>query len=324
MNAYWAQQECETAPACFVQPRDSQQLCVAVTILKGEYDKHLDQVGKQSAEGIFAVKGGGHSPVSGGLSFFSPRFGLVCSNVIEYEIVLASSAITTVSASKNPDLWRALKGGSNNFSIVTRFTLRSFPSSKIWSGFLYLPSFQAKAVLQAFYDYINVLDPSGNRQIFSTTTIKNDLATINSTHACYQEATTTIRKAKVTGLVWSLVLQPLLPEWVRKGDPNPLGLHDTIEGPLVVVSFNIHWNERRYDEIVKQVLRHTLERIEAVAAANETGHPWRYLNYCAEWQKPIESYGEENCRFLRETSRKYDPDGLFQKGCVGGFKLEMD
>lgn len=338
----------------------------------------------------------------GGLSFFSPRFGLVCSNIIEYEIVLASGIVTTASASENFDLWRALKGGSNNFGIVTRFTARTFPCTQIWSGFLYMPSFQTNRILKVFYDYIresgsnitydvhsagpiscfsyiqklgcqlvsvnlvyskppekkyewptcwkdspfaslwriwstcrtrtltnatdelNFLNPPGRRQIFSTTTIKNHIATITSTHASYQNAITPLRKAKVAGLVWTLIMQPLLPDWVRKGDPNPLGLHDGTNEPLVIVSFSVNWDERKDDELVKTTLRHTMEQIEAAATANKTGHPWRYLNYCAEWQKPFETYGEDNWRFLKEVSRKYDPDGLFQKGCTGGFKLGME
>jgi hypothetical protein len=71
-----------------------------------------------------------------GLSFFSTRSGLVCSNILRYELVLESGSITTASASTNPDFWRVLKGGSNHFGIVTRFTARSFPSTKMWSGFL--------------------------------------------------------------------------------------------------------------------------------------------------------------------------------------------
>lgn len=45
------------------------------------------------------------------------------------------------------------------------------------------------------------------------------------------------------------------------------------------------------------------------------------MNYCAGWQKPFDAYGEDNKRFLREVSGKYDPDGLVQRGCTGGFKL---
>ena len=68
MNSYWAQQECEVIPACVVQPRDSEQLCTAVTILKREYDERSKQSGRGKGEGLFAIRGGGHSPVSGAAS----------------------------------------------------------------------------------------------------------------------------------------------------------------------------------------------------------------------------------------------------------------
>ena len=74
---------------------------------------------------------------------------------------------------------------------------------------------------------------------------------------------------------------------------------------------------------MRTTTRRAIEQIDTAAAANETGHPWRYLNYCAEWQRPFESYGQENLRFLQRVSRKYDPEGLFQEACIGGFKLNI-
>jgi hypothetical protein len=68
MNSYWAQQECEVVPACVVRPRDIQQLCTAVTILKCAYDERGKQAVEGKAEGLFAIRGGGHSPVSGAAS----------------------------------------------------------------------------------------------------------------------------------------------------------------------------------------------------------------------------------------------------------------
>ena len=67
-NSYWAQQECEVVPACIVRPRNGQQLCTAVTVLKREYDEQRKQTGEGKAEGLFAIRGGGHSPVSGAAS----------------------------------------------------------------------------------------------------------------------------------------------------------------------------------------------------------------------------------------------------------------
>lgn len=88
----------------------------------------------------------------GGISFFTPRFGLACSNVLAYEVVLASGKIVTATALSYPDLWRALKGGSNNFGIVTRFTVRCFPSTQIWSGFMYAPNSQSTKALMALHE----------------------------------------------------------------------------------------------------------------------------------------------------------------------------
>lgn len=68
MNSYWAQQECEVIPACVVRPRDVQQLCTAVTVLKRGYDEQGKQAGEKKVEGLFAIRSGGHSPVSGAAS----------------------------------------------------------------------------------------------------------------------------------------------------------------------------------------------------------------------------------------------------------------
>lgn len=68
MNSYWAQQECEVIPACVVRPHNVRQLCTAVTVLQREYVEREKQAGEQKAEGLFAIRGGGHSPISGAAS----------------------------------------------------------------------------------------------------------------------------------------------------------------------------------------------------------------------------------------------------------------
>ena len=77
------------------------------------------------------------------------------------------------------------------------------------------------------------------------------------------------------------------------------------------------------DELVRDITREAIEQIDAAAREKGTQHRYRYLNYCAKWQKPFNGYGQENLDFLRKVSREVDPDGLFQRGCNGGFKLEL-
>lgn len=178
--------------------------------------------------------------------------------------------------------------------------------------------------LSSATDEMGALNPPGRRQAFGTTTVKNDAATLSAVHAAYKAGIASGRSGKVKGLSWTLVLQPLLPGWIRKGDANSLGLHDCTDEPLVNVSFTVNWTDIQHDEFVEKMIRRAVEDIDAFAAERNTGHRYRYLNYCAPWQKPFESYGAENLRFLQDMSRKYDPDGFFQKGCAGGFKLGVE
>ncbi|KAL8845925.1 MAG: hypothetical protein Q9221_008946 [Calogaya cf. arnoldii] len=92
-----------------------------------------------------AVPGGRVAPVGvgglvtgGGISYFSGRFGFVCDSVVNYELVLPYGRVISVNAS-TPDLFKALKGGSNNFGVVTRFDMKIFDSGKFWGGIVYYP-----------------------------------------------------------------------------------------------------------------------------------------------------------------------------------------
>ncbi|KAL3461183.1 hypothetical protein BJX64DRAFT_300202 [Aspergillus heterothallicus] len=87
------------------------------------------------------VPGGRTAPVGvggfltgGGNSFYAARVGLSCDNIQSYEIVLANGDIITVNRTLHTDLFKALKGGSSNFGIVTRFELKAFPSEGMWGG----------------------------------------------------------------------------------------------------------------------------------------------------------------------------------------------
>ena len=69
--------------------------------------------------------------LGGGMSFFGPQAGFVCDNVIAYEIVMADGQHLIVSEDDHEDLFRALKGGSNNFGIVLSFVFKLSPFGKL-------------------------------------------------------------------------------------------------------------------------------------------------------------------------------------------------
>jgi hypothetical protein len=134
-------------------------------------------------------------------------------------------------------------------------------------------------------------------------------------------ATTKWKKCK--GLIGSFTLQPyaqsLLERSVELGG-NSLGLSPK-DGPLVSVLLLTYWKNKDDDEVVLGACRDVLDKIRADAKGRGTLIPFEYLNYAFPGQDPIGSYGEENGAALRAVSKKYDPEGLFQTSCPGGFKL---
>lgn len=102
----------------------------------------------------------------GGLSFFSTREGFICDNVVNFEVVLASGDVVNANQFDNSDLWLALKGGSNNFGIVTRFDLRTFPQTyPFWGGnvYYYTPSFPSQ--IESLVDTLNDTQADPNTSI---------------------------------------------------------------------------------------------------------------------------------------------------------------
>ncbi|KAI3337024.1 FAD binding domain protein [Xylariaceae sp. AK1471] len=100
-----------------------------------------NEVYNWTAEYGLAVSGGRYAPVGvpgyllgGGVNFFGSRYGWSSNMVSNYELVLANSSIVNANAKENPDLFWALKGGSNNYGVVTRFDVKTFPSSKVYGG----------------------------------------------------------------------------------------------------------------------------------------------------------------------------------------------
>lgn len=69
--------------------------------------------------------GVGGFTLGGGTYPFANKYGWALDNVYEYEVVLSNSSIVTASEDTNPDLYFALRGGANNFGIISRFTCRS-------------------------------------------------------------------------------------------------------------------------------------------------------------------------------------------------------
>jgi FAD/FMN-containing dehydrogenase len=113
----------------------------------------LEGEGLSVIGGRVSAIGVGGLTLGGGISFFSGRYGWACDNVNTYEVVFADGTIQEVSYNSYLDLYFALRGGGNNFGIVTRFDLVTFPQGDLWAGsqtFIY-DNVTAAALNEAFY-----------------------------------------------------------------------------------------------------------------------------------------------------------------------------
>lgn len=116
-----------------------------------------------------SVTGGRQSPVGvggltpgGGVGWTTPRTGFACDNFANYELVLASGEIIDANASSHADLWRALKGGSSNFVIVTKSDINTFPAQNLTLERRTIGPEHTDEYIDATVDYGN-LDQSYNK-----------------------------------------------------------------------------------------------------------------------------------------------------------------
>lgn len=85
----------------------------------------------------------------GGMHYFNNRYGYTMDNVIHYEVVLGNGTQTVANATVNKDLFWALKGGANNFAIVTTFVLQTFPMTEFSTTKQSFHSNQTEAFIEA-------------------------------------------------------------------------------------------------------------------------------------------------------------------------------
>jgi len=119
----------------------------------GEIYAALDPHNLTAAIGRYEKVGLGLS-VGAGISYRVNEVGLAIDNVRNYEIVLADGSVVNANASSHPDLFRALKGGNNNFGVVTQVTLNTFETEgAIYGGVMTYPESSLPEISDVIYDY---------------------------------------------------------------------------------------------------------------------------------------------------------------------------
>lgn len=88
----------------------------------------------------------------GGVSYFLNKYGFAMDNVIRYDVVLGNGTQVEASKTANCDLFWALKGGANNFGIVTKFVFKTYHIPKVTSTFQIFDEAHVQAFIKAACD----------------------------------------------------------------------------------------------------------------------------------------------------------------------------
>ncbi len=123
-----------------------------------DVDKETQAFGLVVPTGINSTTGIAGLTLGGGFGWITRKFGLTLDNLIAADVVTADGEIVRASATENPDLFWALRGGGGNFGIVTAFEFRLHRMGpQVLSGLVIHPFADAVPVLK---EYREAIDPA--------------------------------------------------------------------------------------------------------------------------------------------------------------------
>ena len=126
-------------------------------VLWGEFDHETQAFGLATTGGTVSNTGIGGLTLGGGLGWLMGKHGLSIDNLLAADVVTADGQFRTASATENPDLFWALRGGGGNFGAVTSLEYRLHPAAESLSGIVLYPLDQARDVLRFYRDFCPTL-----------------------------------------------------------------------------------------------------------------------------------------------------------------------
>jgi FAD/FMN-containing dehydrogenase len=116
-----------------------------------DLDKETQAFGLAVPTGINSTTGIAGLTLGGGFGWITRKFGLTLDNLLSVEVVTADGELRRASATQNPDLFWALRGGGGNFGVVTAFEFRLHEiGPEVLAGLVVHPFSDAEMVLKDY------------------------------------------------------------------------------------------------------------------------------------------------------------------------------
>ena len=118
-----------------------------------DVDKETQAFGLAVPTGINSTTGIAGLTLGGGFGWLTRKFGLTLDSLLSADVVTAAGELVRASATENPDLFWALRGGGGNFGIVTAFEFQLHKvGPEVLSGLVVHPFADAREVLREYRD----------------------------------------------------------------------------------------------------------------------------------------------------------------------------
>ena len=88
--------------------------------------------------------------ITGGISWFGRAWGLGADSVLAVELVDGLGRLRRLSATEEPELFWAVRGGGGSFGIITRIEVALHPAPHLYGGRLLWPLDRMAEVLDVF------------------------------------------------------------------------------------------------------------------------------------------------------------------------------
>lgn len=117
----------------------------------GDVDKETAASGLVLPTGINSTTGIAGLTLGGGFGWLTRKYGMTLDNLLSADVVTADGKRLRASATENPDLFWAIRGGGGNFGVVTGFEFALHPMrGEILAGLIVHPFAEAPRLYRAY------------------------------------------------------------------------------------------------------------------------------------------------------------------------------